>query len=120
MAKEFAKDFYASTAWKKTRRAVWARDFGLCVRCGQAGAVVHHKRHLTPRNITDERITLDTQNLETLCEDCHAKEHKGQSATMDGLVFNKLGELVKAESVFDTPPLVNPPTAFCSPHMVEL
>ena len=75
MAKEFAEKFYASVAWKHTRKAYYKSRCGLCERCGAAGDIVHHKRYLTPSNINDPKITLDFRNLELLCMDCHNKEH---------------------------------------------
>lgn len=79
--KEYAKSFYKSSAWKNTRKLVIARSNGLCERCKaaaiyQTGVIVHHKRHITPKNINDPHITLSLSNLELLCEDCHNKEHK--------------------------------------------
>lgn len=79
--KEYAKAFYTSEAWKKTRIAYIKRVNGLCERCKAAGEyvpgkIVHHKKHITPKNINDPRITLSFSNLELLCEDCHNKEHK--------------------------------------------
>ncbi len=75
MAKEFAKSFYRSDAWKRTRNAYVRFRFGICERCGAAGDIVHHKIYLTPRNIGNPHIALDFKNLELLCQDCHNKEH---------------------------------------------
>jgi len=76
--KEYAKDFYKSDAWKKARVAVIKRANGLCERCRAAGqykpgVIVHHKKYITPGNIHDARVTLDLNNLEYVCEDCHNK-----------------------------------------------
>ena len=95
MAKDFATDFYNSKAWRETRAMIWARDFGLCARCGEPGAVVHHKEHLTPRNIGIQHIALGADNLETLCRDCHAIEHEGELPADRGLMFDGRGELVE-------------------------
>jgi predicted HNH restriction endonuclease len=40
------------------------------------GEIVHHVVHITPENINDPRITLNWQNLQCLCRDCHADVHK--------------------------------------------
>lgn len=82
--KEYAKDFYQSKAWKKTRQTVIKRANGLCERCRAAGlyvpgVIVHHKKYITPGNIHDASVTLNPANLEYLCEDCHNKEHKAKS-----------------------------------------
>lgn len=56
---------------------------GLCERCLRKGIynpadLIHHKRHITPENITDPHVTLSFDNLEALCWSCHEKEHKGR------------------------------------------
>lgn len=81
--KEYAKSFYHSTAWKKTRQAVIKRANGLCERCKAKGkfvpgAIVHHKKYITPANIHDANVTLNLDNLEYICDDCHNKEHKAK------------------------------------------
>ena len=63
----FAKAFYESPAWRRTRAYILKRDAGLCVRCGAPGVIVHHKRELRPQNIDDAMISLNADNLETLC-----------------------------------------------------
>lgn len=65
--REFAKAFYESPAWRRTRAYILKRDAGLCVHCGEPGVIVHHKIELTPRNIDDPAIALgeDTANAET-------------------------------------------------------
>lgn len=93
--RDFAKEFYQSKAWKKTRHFVFERDFGLCCRCGKPGDIVHHKIHLTPANIDDPSISLNVDNLETLCRDCHAAEHEGTLATDSGLTFDENGDLIE-------------------------
>ena len=37
--------------------------------------VVHHKIHLTPYTMNDPDISLNYDNLELLCMDCHNREH---------------------------------------------
>lgn len=81
--KEYAKGFYKSDAWKRARKIVIARSNGLCERCLAAGLhrpgyIVHHKTYITPGNINNTDITLNPDNLEYVCEDCHNKEHKSK------------------------------------------
>lgn len=84
--KEYAKGFYKSAAWKRARQQVITRSNGLCERCKargiyKPGYIVHHKEYITPGNINNPNITLNLDNLEYVCEDCHNKEHKGGTYT---------------------------------------
>lgn len=85
MAKDFAKAFYNSTAWQNTRQWVLHRDGMICRECAKRGLVVpaaevHHIIHLTAENINDKRITLNPDNLVSLCYECHKKEHEQDRA----------------------------------------
>lgn len=76
MAKEFAKQFYQSPAWKKCRKAFISYrrslDGGLCEICHERpGFIVHHKILLTPANINDPDVTLNFGNLQYVCLECH-------------------------------------------------
>lgn len=93
MAKEYAKAFYASTIWHKQRAAYIRSRHGLCERCGLPADIVHHRTHITPATIDDERITLDFRNLELLCQACHNAEHMASSAAGDGLCFDSDGNI---------------------------
>lgn len=78
---DFARIFYSSKAWKDCRKAYTKSKGGLCERCLSnglitPGEIVHHKIHLTPDNISNEDITLNWNNLQLLCRDCHAATHK--------------------------------------------
>ena len=81
MAREFAKAFYHSQAWKDARDAYVSErraiDGGMCEFCGEElGEEVHHKTFLRPENIDDPNITLNPDNLAFLCFACHKREHK--------------------------------------------
>ena len=78
MARKFAKAFYNSIEWQKVREAVLKRDKYLCVKCGKPATEVHHKKHLSPENIWDVSISLNPDNLVSLCKDCHFEEHRGE------------------------------------------
>ncbi len=78
--KEYARAFYKSRAWLKCRDSYIKSVGGLCERCLADGLIVpgyivHHKCYLTPENINDPATTLNWDNLELLCLDCHNKEH---------------------------------------------
>ena len=78
--RDFAKTFYSSKAWKQTRAAYAKSKGNLCERCLKKGlivpgVIVHHKVYLTPENINDPAVSLNWNNLELVCADCHAEEH---------------------------------------------
>lgn len=92
MAKEYAKAFYNSEAWKKTRKAYYDSKGGMCERCQKEfeegkrslkevniGTIVHHKIWITPKNINDPNVTLSWDNLEVVCDEHHNTEHHGQA-----------------------------------------
>ena len=93
--KDYAKGLYLSRAWREVREAYLASRYYLCERCSKPAEIVHHKRYITPQNITDMETTLAWDNLEALCRDCHAVEHQGTSLTADGLTFDDDGELIR-------------------------
>lgn len=94
MAKEYAKRFYNSKAWRTCRDSYFKSMYGLCERCGNGGKIVHHKVYITPDNIGDPSITLNWDNLELVCQDCHNKEHsEGYGAINDGLMFDEDGNI---------------------------
>lgn len=81
MAREFAKAFYRSQAWRRARSAYVDQrksiDGGLCELCQEEpGTEVHHKIFLRPENIDDENITLNPDNFALLCYTCHQLEHE--------------------------------------------
>ena len=78
--KDFARYFYSSIAWKNTRTAYAKSQQNMCEICRAKGIykpceIVHHKIQLTPQNINDPSITLDWNNLQCVCRDCHADVH---------------------------------------------
>ena len=101
MAREFAKKFYKSKAWKQCRDTIFKRDFGLCVHCGKPGEEVHHVTWLRPENINNPDITLNSSNLITLCKDCHNKEHKRNRYTEHkqarGIVYDDNGNIIECK-----------------------
>ena len=75
--KELGK-FYKSTIWEKTRENALRRDNYLCVKCGRPAEVVHHIIHLSLANVDDARVSLNLDNLMSLCSECHFAEHRGE------------------------------------------
>lgn len=80
MAKEYAKKFYSSKKWQDCRNGYAAMRGHLCENClrqgvYKPGVIVHHVEELTPMNIDNPEITLNWNNLELLCRECHDKIH---------------------------------------------
>ena len=83
LMQEYAKTFYKSKAWQACRASYLKQVRGLCEVCLKRGLytpadTVHHKIHLSPKNINDPSITLSFDNLEAVCRDCHANLHKSE------------------------------------------
>jgi len=80
--KQWAEQFYNSEAWRSTRDSFLSSKKWLCERCSTktnpvAAKIAHHKEYLTPQNIEEPAIALAWGNLESLCQDCHNREHHG-------------------------------------------
>lgn len=101
MAKEFAKKFYASKAWKECRKAYIAKVNGMCERCLDIGRytpgyILHHKILLTPTNIDNPNITLNHNLLYYVCKNCHEAFHGNFSEpTREGLKFTDDGDIAE-------------------------
>lgn len=80
MARDFAKALYNSKEWEVVRQTALMRDNYLCTNCGRPAEEVHHIIHLSPKNIGDPNVTLNLNNLKSLCKDCHFEEHRGEHA----------------------------------------
>ena len=102
MAKPFSNKFYHSAAWQHTREMILARDYYICQECGKANCTtVHHINELTPGNINDPRITLNPDNLETICRDCHDKIHNrfqpSKNKKQREAVYDNTGHIIAAK-----------------------
>ena len=92
-----AKRFYNSAKWKKCRASyIDTVDGGLCEHCNEEpGYIVDHIKEINSRNINDPYITLNHNNLQYLCLECHnTKTFRKYSAIREGFMFNEEGELV--------------------------
>ncbi len=91
-----AAQFYNSRAWRRLSRAFLSSKNYICEVCGKPADIAHHKRHISPSNITDPEITLNAENLQALCVDCHNTEHfSAGGAVFRGLEFDENGDLRK-------------------------
>ena len=81
--KDFAEKFYHDTRWIKCRQAYIDKrilhDGGMCEICHEdLGYIVHHKITLTADNINDPEISLNHDNLQYVCHNCHNRiDHFG-------------------------------------------
>ena len=98
MAQTWAKWFYTGKAWRNCRLAFVKSKCGICQRCGRPGDIVHHKVYLTPGNINDASISLNWENLELLCIECHNQEHMTNPVTAEGVTFDSEGNVVPRDS----------------------
>lgn len=81
--KAWAEKFYKSKQWQRCQHTVMERDSFLCQDCLKHGIItpateVHHIKWLTPDNINDPSVSLNPDNLISLCHDCHMKRHAGK------------------------------------------
>ncbi|MGL5243556.1 MAG: HNH endonuclease [Sarcina sp.] len=94
MAKEYARNFYKSTEWIKCRNGFMKSKNYICERCRGVAYIVHHKKHITPFNIQDPNITLNWDNLQAVCVDCHNALHGNGNASIPGVSFDANGNLI--------------------------
>ena len=101
--KEYARKFYKSKAWQKCRASFIGKrrsiDGGLCEHCGcKQGYIVDHIEEITPDNINNIEITLNHENLQYLCLECHnTKTFKKNFAIRENLYFDEFGNLQKKD-----------------------
>jgi len=59
MARDYAKQFYGSTQWKKARHLYLSNQYFTCEDCGESASIVHHIKPITPNNINDPNIATE-------------------------------------------------------------
>lgn len=96
----FARDFYISPEWIRCRKAYAQSKGWLCERCAARGDIVpgdevHHKIRLSRQNLSDPSITLNWDNLELLCKDCHLHVHDKRIARTDAGGHVDIGEITR-------------------------
>lgn len=78
------KQFYTSKSWRGLSYSLKISRGGKCERCGfmvvekadWKKLIGHHKVELTEANISDPNVSLNPDNIEIVCIDCHNKEHR--------------------------------------------
>ena len=84
--KHTLKSFYKSKEWEQFRDVViYERQDAVmkvnyCAACGKQivhryDLIVHHKTELTEANVNDYMVSLNPDNVEIICHQCHNKEH---------------------------------------------
>jgi len=97
MAKDWAKQFYNSKAWRDTRKIALRRDLYTCAYCYGRAEEIHHVIPLTPENINDPMISLNLDNLVALCHSCHDKITKGFTGDIqEDYIFDDEGNVILA------------------------
>ncbi len=76
MRRDKVDKLYHTQGWAKVRRLALERDHNLCQVCQRKGLftiadTVHHKTHARD----DETKFYELDNLESICRECHNKEH---------------------------------------------
>ncbi|MGX1430768.1 5-methylcytosine-specific restriction enzyme A [Cytobacillus horneckiae] len=94
-----ARSFYKSAAWKKCRKLVLERDNHLCQSCMKNNKItpadmVHHIIEL----LDDWDKALEMDNLESLCNSCHNKEHPDRGIRRTKPKKNSKIKIVKAKA----------------------
>ena len=54
--------------------------------------IIHHKEYVTDKNYEDDNIFFNIENLESVCQECHNKEH---FASEEEYMFDEEGNLVQ-------------------------
>lgn len=54
--------------------------------------IIHHKEYVTDKNYKDDKVFFNIDNTESLCQDCHNKEHFAEKAEYS---FDEDGDLIK-------------------------
>lgn len=89
---------YNSKKWKKVRNIKLA-EYPFCERCLEKGLyvpayIIHHKEYITDLNYSDADVFFNLDNLESLCIDCHNKEHFEGKSNKE-YMFDKDGNVIK-------------------------
>ena len=98
MARDYtdkSKAFYNSRAWIRTRTAFMQSKNYICERCGGLAVIVHHKEHINSHNIHDVNITLNWDNFQAVCVECHNAVHGIDMVCREDVQFNADGQLVE-------------------------
>lgn len=113
--------FYHSKAWNTVRKTIWLKQNLLCNRCHKPvyvdgisewipkekrrTGIVHHKIYLNNSNIYDDNITINEDNLEGICKECHEEEHHQDIANRKNYMFDDDGNIIPKDTAQGYKPL---------------
>ncbi len=103
MAQDFAKAFYNSDLWKQVRLSILKRDCYMCQMngCSNPAEEVHHIKKLTPSNINDPMVSVNQNNLISLCGSCHKLIHKADKAAGIRKKNSRSAQKILPDIIFD-------------------
>jgi len=89
------QQFYHSKLWRQARQQKLHKDMYTCHDCGGTAREVHHIIPLADDNIENYEISLNQDNLMSLCKECHSKRTAGNTGDLPaGYVFDEDGQAV--------------------------
>ena len=74
------RSFYTSDRWQKFRATIIADRGPVCAKCGKIivnplDCELDHINELSPENVNDVTVSLNSENIQILCHACHDKKH---------------------------------------------
>ena len=81
MAQPWAMALYQSRQWRELRQALIIERGLHCQLCGRlvshpSNLIGDHIEEITPDNVNNPAISLNPDNVQLICEDCHNRKHK--------------------------------------------
>ena len=98
--------FYASKRWRDLRQVLIVQRHGICDRCGKdfsfdtSELIAHHKEHLTDESLADPDVAVNPDNIEIVCQKCHAHYHTERGATKRKQVFLVYGSPLSGKTSY--------------------
>ncbi|URZ06478.1 HNH endonuclease [Clostridium felsineum] len=104
------QNFYASSKWRSLRFNLImersnSKGIVICEKCKKPilkpiDVHGHHKIELTPENVNDYSISLNPDNIELICHECHDKEHHRFGYRPSKRVYLVYGPPMSGKSTF--------------------
>ena len=98
--------FYASKRWRDLRQVLIIQRHGICSRCGRdfsddtSQLIAHHLEHLTDDTLKDPAVAVNPDNVEIVCQKCHAHYHPEKGFTKRKQVFIVYGSPLSGKSTY--------------------